>query len=383
MEILFVTHKYPPVTGGMEKQSFELINGMKTHIKVHAIVYEGQESKITFFRLLNQRIRQVCKTNPGISIIHFNDGLIAAFSLFHTGYAHLKQCVTLHGLDVVYPNWIYQQYILPKFNRFDLIIAVSEATAEACRIRGILKENIAVVNNGVDTQIRPAAIRDKVDLLLRDNYHVESKGRRLLVAMGRPVKRKGFSWFIKNVSPSLHHDFLFLLIGPVSKKKNLNFLSLLPPFIAKPISLFFGLPGDENAIEKLIAKPGSRNRVVRLGKLPFNDICSLLSVSDAFVMPNIDIDGDMEGFGLVCLEAAMCGTKVIAAASGGITDAIHQDKNGVLLPPGNIPQWVNTINNLQEIQTPLPADIISYTRTQFSWEKMITDYLREFKKINR
>lgn len=383
MEILFVTHKYPPIIGGMEKQSFELINGMKPHIKVHTIIYEGQESRVTFFRLLHRRIKQLCNAHPGISMVHFNDGLIAAFSLTHKGYPHLKRIATLHGLDVVYPNWIYQRLIFPKFNRFDLIIAVSTATAEACRIRGIAEEKLTVINNGVDTQIRPRASRAEVDLLLEQTYRTDSKGRRLLVAMGRPVKRKGFSWFIKNVSPLLHEDFLLLLIGPVRKRKKPDLMSMLPALIVKPVSLLFGWPEDESAIEQLIANPGFSKRVVRLGRLPFTEINSILSVADAFVMPNIEIAGDMEGFGLVCLEAAMCGTKVIAAASGGITDAIHHKKNGTLLPSGENLHWIDTINDLPLIQNPAPAAIISFTQTQFSWEKMITNYLNAFQKITR
>ena len=381
MEILFVTHKYPPVIGGMEKQSFELISGMKKHAKVHTIVYEGKESRITFFRLLHRRIRQICREHPGISLIHFNDGLIAAFSLMHYGYRHLKRSVTLHGLDVVYPNMIYQQLILPKFNRFDQIIAVSSATATACTLRGIMRDKISVINNGVDTQTRPQLLRTEVDLLLQKKYEADSKNRRILVAIGRPVKRKGFSWFITNVVPLLHEDFLLLLIGPVSTSNTLKLLGILPAFLTKPIALLFGLPEDEHAINQLLDSPHTAGKVIRLGRLPGADINHILGIADAFVMPNIEVAGDMEGFGLVCLEAAMCGTRVIAAASGGIPDAIQQAKNGQLLPPGNSIIWANTINNLAEIDLPAAAAIIDYTTRQYSWEKMTEKYYQEFMKI--
>ncbi|MDR1601380.1 MAG: glycosyltransferase [Tannerella sp.] len=54
---------------------------------------------------------------------------------------------------------------------------------------------------------------------------------------------------------------------------------------------------------------------------------------DAFLMPNIPVEGDMEGFGLVCLEASACGTLVFAADIDGIPDAVRNGKNGFLLPP--------------------------------------------------
>lgn len=379
MEVLFVSHKYPPSTGGMEKQSFELINGMRKFAKVHAIVYEGKESKFKFFRSLNKSINKVLKDNPDITIIHFNDGLIAAFSFFFTKLDHLKRTVTLHGLDVVFPSFIYQKLIFPLFNRFDLIIAVSTATANACELRGISKEKIAIINNGVDISPMIRMSRNEVDRLLLNKYEVASKGKRLLVAIGRPVKRKGFSWFIENVMSHLNDDFIFLLIGPISKQnKKFSFFNSLPHFIKRKIELLLGFPSDEYIIEKQIENQIG-NRIIRLGKLPSADIKIILGVADAFIMPNIEVKGDMEGFGLVCIEASMCGTNVLASASGGITDAVIHNKNGVLLPPGNAASWIEAINKLIDEPQALelnPNEIISFTRSHFSWQKMCTEYLR-------
>jgi hypothetical protein len=48
-------------------------------------------------------------------------------------------------------------------------------------------------------------------------------------------------------------------------------------------------------------------------------------------MPNIRVPGDAEGFGLVALEAVVCGTAVLAADLEGITEAIQHGKNGLLV----------------------------------------------------
>ncbi len=386
MEILFVSHKYPPSIGGMEKQSFELINGIGQHLTVHRLVYEGKGSRIRFFLGLNRRIKQICKAHPGITVIHFNDGLMAACSLMHTGYGHLKKTVTVHGLDVVYPNAIYQRFILPAFNRFDLIFSVSRATAQACIARKIAEEKVVVVSNGVDTQIRPMATRQEVEELVQRKYGTNLKNRRILVAMGRPVKRKGFSWFIKHVMPALQEDFILLLIGPVSKKNaGSRIFQQLPAFIKTPVELFLGAPSDEHTIEQLLTQPQIRDKVFRMGKLPFEEITGILSVADAFVMPNIPVVGDMEGFGLVCLEAAMCGTKVYASATGGITDAIIPGKNGVLLPPAHRVSWVRAVNEdllVRQIPSPDAEETIRFTREAFSWAKMTNEYLAHFLKLN-
>lgn len=385
MEILFVSHKYPPATGGMEKQSFELISQMSLLTKVHHIIYEGQESRFRFFSQLGKRIRRVVDDNPGISIIHFNDGLMGAFSMFHKWDKNLKRAVTLHGLDVVFPGIIYQKFIFPKFNDFDLIFAVSSATALACKARGIAAEKIVVVNNGVDVGIKINRRREEVEGLLLQKYHADINGKRVLVAIGRPVKRKGFSWFIKNIIPLLHKDFVLLLIGPVQEKQSglSRLLKFLPAFISRRIELFLGAPADETDLRKLLQKTNDKSRVIRMGKLPQDDIDAILGIADAFIMPNIEVQGDMEGFGLVCLEACMRGTKVFASASGGITDAIIHGSNGMLLPPGHIASWFHALN--QVIDTPhsqlSTQEIISFTVNRFSWQKMADQYYLHFKNL--
>jgi len=387
MEILFVSHKYPPATGGMEKQSYELINGMSRITKVHRVVYDGEEGRFRFFSQLGKRIRKVIKDNPGISVIHFNDGLPGALSLLHRGYGNIKRTVTLHGLDVVFPGFIYQKWIFPKFNDFDLIFAVSNATAKACRQRGIAAEKIVVVNNGVDSATGLNAGRAATEVLLSEKYQADVRGKTILVVMGRPVRRKGFSWFVEKVMPLLHENFVLLLIGPVqnSRSATTRLLGCLPAFLRNRIELFLGAASDEANLRKLCTGKQGAARVVRLGKLPQQEVDGILSIADAFLMPNIEVDGDMEGFGLVCLEACVHGANVFAAASGGITDAIIDKRNGTLLPPGHIASWVLTLNQLiekPELQL-TRQEIIDFTLARFSWHKMVDEYFLHFSVLTR
>jgi glycosyltransferase involved in cell wall biosynthesis len=385
MEILFVSHKYPPATGGMEKQSFELINGVKPYAKVHSIVYEGKGNRLAFFLKLNGRINRLCKAHPGISVIHFNDALIAAVSLTHQGYGHLKRTMTVHGLDVVFPSFLYQRFILPRFNKFDLIIAVSGATRNACIARNIQKDTVIVIQNGVDTEIKTGASRKEIDRLLQEKYQLDATGKHILVAMGRPVKRKGFSWFIRNVMPKLHQDFILLLIGPACGEADNNQLfRLLPGFLRRRIELFLGYPSDASQIKALLRDPTYAQRVIHLGKLPRKELTDIISVADAYVMPNIPVEGDMEGFGLVCLEAAMCGTRVFASRLEGITDAIHHEKNGFLVPPADASTWIATLNQLHTVpdKFDLPPDqIVCFTQQTFSWQRMADRYMGAFRKL--
>ena len=386
MEILFVSHKYPPAVGGMEKQSFELINGMKRFATVHSIVYTGQENRLFFFLSLEKKILEMCRRFPAISIVHFNDALIASFCIRHKSYMQLKRVVTVHGLDVVFPVKIHQKYILPAFNRFDLIIAVSQATKAACVERGIDTKKIAIINNGVDHSL----INEEPDVhfpeFFKIKYGIELKGKIVLTALGRPVKRKGFSWFIRNVVPQLEGNYIFLIVGPFDKNRSWQdrIFNLIPTFIRSKIELFLGYPTDENQIRDLLLQKQFGKNVLHLGKLPFKELVQLLIATDAFIMPNIRIENDMEGFGLVCLEASLCGSWVFASQTDGITDAVHDKKNGTLILPESPAEWASELNNFIEKASGFKQRIDAakiYTKNNFDWEKMASSYFALFHKL--
>ncbi len=375
MEILFVTHKYPPSTGGMEKQSYELIEGMRRYATVHAIVPTPGEGKLAYFWSLRRRILSLCREHPGISWIHFNDALIAAVCANHRGYEHLRRAVTVHGLDVVFPNQWYQRSVLPRFNRFDRIIAVSQATADACVARGLHPDKVSVVLNGVDHGI--ATMTPTPDWAVK--YGIDT-GKPILVAMGRAVQRKGFSWFIEQVMPRMQRDAQLLLIGPFSPAPTSTerMLRWLPRRLRTQIALALGFPSDEATLRHLLP----RNPNVRhLGRIPFEDIAAIFRAAQAFVMPNIAVAGDMEGFGLVCLEASLGGAPVLAANIDGIPSAIRHEQNGLLLPSGDAQAWAAALDRVVDN----PADFQAksriwqaYTMQHFSWDEMVRGYLGEF-----
>jgi phosphatidyl-myo-inositol dimannoside synthase len=59
------------------------------------------------------------------------------------------------------------------------------------------------------------------------------------------------------------------------------------------------------------------------------------AAADLFVMPNIPVEGDMEGFGIVLLEANRAGVPAVASDLEGIRDVIEPGENGYRVPHGN------------------------------------------------
>ena len=73
---------------------------------------------------------------------------------------------------------------------------------------------------------------------------------------------------------------------------------------------------------------------------------------------------------------------MLAAGIEGITDAVHDGKNGYLLPSGDAEVWAHKIMLIAENNHLFDANIKKYTAEHFSWEKMVNGYRKVFDAIN-
>ncbi len=380
MNILFISHKYPPVIGGMEKHSYELLTRLQKAHTVYPLLYDNKEGRWRFFLNLKKRVRKILQEHPTINLVYINDGLLACAMTWLKKERSIKMVATVHGLDVVHPNKIYQYIVKNNLAKLDKIIAVSSATAQACIQRGLDAKKIVVVKNGVDHDLATIPIEEEFLSTFEKKHQLVLKGKQILVTMGRPVKRKGFSWFVREVMPQLENDVVFLLIGPRTKKAN-RFGYFIPSFIKRQIELATGHPTDESALSIACAKPNLQEKVIELGKLPFPEVLQLLASADLFILPNIPVEGDMEGFGLVALESAIRTTPVVAANIDGITDAVIHEKNGFLLPTKDTTAWAKKIHQILKDKEQLAAFSIKarqFTLANYSWALMVKGYLEVF-----
>ncbi|MNL44553.1 GDP-mannose-dependent alpha-(1-6)-phosphatidylinositol monomannoside mannosyltransferase [compost metagenome] len=161
-------------------------------------------------------------------------------------------------------------------------------------------------------------------------------------------------------------------------------LYALPQPVRHLVFLFLGFPSDQKVIRQYLRNPDYQDRLQHIGKIPLVDVQSLLCHSGLFIMPNIKVDGDMEGFGLVCLEASICGATVFASDLEGISDAIVHQKNGFLIPTEKADRWISEIKDA--LDDPLllqnrSKEFQAYSLQHYSWEKMSKAYFSLFQDI--
>lgn len=345
MRVLFVTRKYPPRVGGMENFSFAVTTGYPEPKTVIALG-RSQLHLIWFFPYA---LARVALTASRYDVIHLGDPLLCAAGLVPRLLFKRKIAITVHGLDLTYQSPLYQLY-LKLFLRADAFIAISESTRRLAEARAL--ERVKLITIGVPDRYLGLKRAPNADAELNE----KRAGRVVLVTVGRLVRRKGAAWFVRHVLPRLSNA-LYLVIGTGP---------------------------DHEEILRAAAETGTTDSLWMVGSVSDERLLALLSAADVFVMPNIEVPGDVEGFGIVAIEAAASGLPVVAARLEGIPDAIADGQNGRLLPSADASAFVAAIEELcrdPEQRAALGERGRAYTAQHNSWPRIIDQYVELFQSL--
>jgi len=358
MRILFITRKYPPSIGGMQKVSYELIQNMSKITETHTITWGRSQAFLPFFLTYAffESLWIVYRKN--IEIIHLCDGLLAPLGVVIKSLTNKPVTVTIHGLDITFKNRVYQ-FLIPRYiKKLDKIICISNATKEECIKRDIPTEKIVIIPNGISDEYYLNKDKTQLRKKLENKIKIDLKNKKILLSVGRLVERKGFHWFIENAMPKLleeRNDIIYLIAGDGPLKGKLK---------------------------NIIEKNSLENYVFLLGKVNNETLKLLYNSSDVFVMPNIPVEGDMEGFGIVGLEVNSCGIPTIASNIEGMKDFVKNGINGYIVEPKNYNGFIKKIKRSVKFSSKMKFYIRKYTLRNFSWEKLGKKYLNEIKNVS-
>jgi phosphatidylinositol alpha-1,6-mannosyltransferase len=118
-----------------------------------------------------------------------------------------------------------------------------------------------------------------------------------------------------------------------------------------------------------------------LGKIPDEDLLRLYFLADIFILPCLDIPGDVEGFGIVFAEAALAGAASVATRVGGIPEAVQDEVTGLLAEPGDFKGLVERIARLltnESERKRLAEAGARRARAELAWPVIIQAYVDLF-----
>ena len=220
-------------------------------------------------------------------------------------WLNLPFVVYAHGnevLDVLESSWPKPRMSLTQAAR---VLANSQFTAQLVQKAGVDSARIEIIHPGCDIDrfqpYEPTAA-------LRQEILGSKSGNRVILSVGNLVARKGHDMVIRALPGLLESipEVVYLIVGDGPHRQEL---------------------------ENLACATGVREHVIFAGQISDERLPETYALCDAFVMPSrerLELC-DVEGFGMVFLEASACGKPVVAGRSGGIGDAVVDGMTGLLV----------------------------------------------------
>jgi len=359
--ILFITRKHPPSIGGMQKLSQSLTIEVGKLAPTSTISWGHSTVFLPFF-LLYAIVRAVLTilANPRIQVIHISDALLAPLGVFLKGLFRVPVVVTLHGLDITFDNTFYQWLIPRCLRHLDKLICVSSYTRDQCLRRGIPAALCEVVPNGVNMQEFTCDFSPDALAGLEERCGGRLAGRKALLTVGRLIERKGVVHFLDSIYPRVLArcpDTCYLIVGDGPLRE---------------------------LIETRIASLHLEDHVALLGQVDDATLKAAYHRAALFVMPNIPVPNDIEGFGLVALEAGAAERFVVASRLDGIPEAVVSGQNGVLVDPDDTQGFADAIIALLQDDAARAAQAHrarEFVRQQYSWDIVARRYNDLFRAV--
>jgi len=313
MKIALVTLDYSPATGGVARYLSNLVNASKGAIDAFTVKPAGHfpyASQIRFMRTLARR-----------------------------GYDRI---LVSHALPVGTAAWIARKFGGPKYiilmHGLDLRLALRSRRKSWILRRVLRNASLVLVNSSFvaneirqfDKRIDPKILTPGVEPIA---FPARSEARRslgiaeadvVILTVARLVPRKGIDRLIAAI-PLLPQNVRLVVIGDGPDRERLMEL------VEKTIWLSYERP---------------EKKILFINRSTDEERNRWYAASDIFAFLARDEGDDVEGFGIVCLEAALAGLPVFAGKSGGVTEAVVDGVTGILVDPLDDRSIINALRSL-------------------------------------
>jgi glycosyltransferase involved in cell wall biosynthesis len=377
-KIIFLLRQNPAGVGGVQRLSTILTNGLSREYDLTKIIWKGPDWAMPLsFPLFYYKA-----TRSDAELVHCDDAFTCLIGA-KIGTATGKKVIgAVHGLDLILPIPWYQKQLREALQKFDRITTISRASAEQAKKRGVDPSKIVIIPPAAE--IAPTYIDRDENLYRRLELElgVDLRQKKVLISIGRPVKRKGFDNFITDVFPHLPDDYIYIAAGP---KPGVPFgLKLGRPLLGENLYHSLMLASGSYSMHDDMLRLSRNPRIFYLNGVSEDLRNQLYAVADLFIMPNRTVEGDMEGFGLVVLEASARGVPVVATGIEGILDAVIDGENGFCVPEGDNGAMLGIIMALLDDPLKLATlkqRAVECTRKRFSPERIFGLYRKLFDEL--
>jgi phosphatidylinositol alpha-1,6-mannosyltransferase len=340
MDILIVTQDFPPERGGIQTYVLELARAfLAGGHKVRVICPGGKEdpnplpglsdlvripvhSSWLFLPLLRYLPRYLSR-NPSVDrVIYAQWQPALAELLMHRSKGKRRSYCLVHGRELLTS---VLGPLAPFFMRrvFSRLSGAFPNSAEVMRIARERTRSPAIVGSAafhlVHPGVDPAHFRPMDAGFLRDRHGL--KGKPVILCITRMVARKNLRRLIEAM-PGVRAE------------------------VPGAVLLLGGSGPEKEALESRARELELEDAVRFLGRIADDELVAHYSLADVFALPSLSTPKDIEGFGIVFLEAGACGVAVVGSLAGGIPDAVEDGVTGLLAPPEDLQKLTGALVEL-------------------------------------
>ncbi len=343
MNVLMTCTEFPPGPGGIGTHAYQLAAGLDALGWTVTVVtpqdYVSPEDARRFneaqgFRVVRLRpvsgrgveavyresvlARWIRRSRPDVLLASGGNAVILAAGRW-AGRA-IPWLAVGHGSEFGGPRGWQNRLTLSAFRAATAVACVSEYTRGRMLAAGVRPRIECVIPNGADPgqfgvrSVDSAALRRALGL----------PAGPLLVTVGNVTERKGQDVVVRALPRILERvrDAQYAVVG---------------------------LPTRGAELRRLAAELGVEDRVHLLGRLDGKTLVDLLNDADVFVMTSRrTADGDVEGYGIAAVEAALCGKPSVVSSDSGLQEAIEPGKTGIAVPPNDADAAARALTSLLE-----------------------------------
>lgn len=338
--VLLITRNHPPLRGGMERLNARMFEALHSRNPTSALlgppgagrfVPEGACSgeladgslMATILSSMTRGMGMARRTRPRVVLA--GSGLAAPAAVVSAALANAAPMVYLHGLDIIARSRVYRMLWLPCIRRCRSVLVNSANTRRLAIDAGVAAERIRVVHPGTTIPALDPDARAR----FRARHRIDPAAP-LLLSVGRLTARKGLAEFVAGSLPLVraeHPHVRLLIIGDEA-----------------PQALHRGEGAGIERVHEAARAHGVETAVEWLGPCTDAELAEAYQAADLHVFPVRDIPGDVEGFGMVAIEAAAHGLPTVAFDVGGVADAVSDGVSGFLVPSGKEGAFAAAVN---------------------------------------
>jgi phosphatidylinositol alpha-1,6-mannosyltransferase len=249
------------------------------------------------------------------------------------------------GSEFQISSRIKRKLIRWSYQHADMVIFISQYTRNLAKDHGIHPRKEIIISLGADEDI------------FKPNLPTEYLHRQL------------------NLSDSK----VILTVGQVSERKGQDIvIKALPDILVdfpNTIYLIVGLPTNQTRLEQLADDLGVADHVIFTGKVPKNDLASIYNRADIFVLVSRSIKGgEVEGFGIAVVEAALCGIPAIVSNESGLVEAVVPDVTALVVDQDHPEMTSVAIKQLlanDQIRQEMGLAARRYALNQATWRQRV------------